>query len=41
MRVPARDIESQISVLSKLLSGHSSFDNKVVRLLSKNKFEFL
>lgn len=41
MRVPARDIESQVSILSKLLSEHSSFDKKVVRLLSKNKFEFL
>ena len=38
MRVPARDIKSQISVLTKLLSEHSSFNNKVVRLLSKSKF---
>jgi len=41
IRVPARNIESQITVLSTLLSKYSSFDNKAILLLSKNKFEFL
>ena len=41
VRISARDIKSQITALSKLFSKYSSFDNKVVKLLSKDKFEFL
>ena len=41
IRIKARDIDLQIKALTNLLSIEQSFENKIIKITSESKFEFL